>query len=505
MTSGLLGQAARSVAINTATNWFGLLAATLSLIIVARLLSPSDFGLFAMALVVLVIPEVLANLSPSVCLIQRPGISDAHVRVAFTVSITASLVLMAAIMLAAPVLAGLFAAPDLTGVLRAMSLVLVIGAFTSVPAALLQRTLQFGRISIVDTAGVIAATITGISLALALGSVWALVGMELARRLVRMAGFAALARWRPAFGWNRSAASDMAAFTRTIMGTELLKRLDSETPRAAIGLVLGPAALGLFQLAERLGDQMKTVLVNPFAAVALPVAARSSENRTGLREAIGWATRMSAFLAYPAFIGAAAIAAPGIPFAFGPQWTDAVPVVQLALLSALVVPTTAMNNGIFQGIGQPGAALKLRLAGLFALALILPVVLPLGIVWTMAGLLVQRVAVWIGSVVFLQRLVGIPARSQVSNGMRFLVLAILMGLAVVALGAALPETLPAGLRLLVQILAGVAIYVSGALLLVRDLSAEFASLAKALLARDWPAARRVATDLDDLVARRADW
>ncbi|MDP3174861.1 MAG: oligosaccharide flippase family protein [Phenylobacterium sp.] len=425
---GLLAHAGRAAGWAALAKWLNLLIGAGSFLVMVRLLSPDSFGLYGMAVIVLALPEVVVGGPLSESLIQRRDLRPAHASATFWLELTCALVHFAAIVALAPWIAALFGRDELKTLAPVYAATLILLALGSTPASLLQRNLRFKAIAAVDASGAAIAAFVGLGLALADFGVWALVGMESARRAVRAAGFIALAGWLPARPRVGPELRELARFNLTTLATRLLVQVDAAAPRFIVGVLLGAQALGYLNLANRILQQGAAVLIAPFNAVALSVASAARDDRTTMHATLGAASRITAFVAYPAFLGAAALAPLAVPLLLGEHWRAAVACIQIMLLLGIRAATASFNGAVLSGSGRPDLQLALVALGLVSVA----VLTPLAATWSLsavAGALLLRglVTWWVGAWL-VQRVTGYPAHRQITLGWRDLVAAGVMAM-----------------------------------------------------------------------------
>ncbi|KCZ94557.1 Membrane protein involved in the export of O-antigen and teichoic acid [Hyphomonas johnsonii MHS-2] len=399
----------------------------LSLVFIARILSPMDFGIYGMTLVVFAIPEIFASDSLNDSLIQRPDLRDGHVNSIFIQSLVLAFIFWGGVNLLAPLIAQGFDEPALAPMIRMFSIVLFLGALTSVPSALLQRDLRYREITIVDVIGTISAAVIGVTLAILLKSAWALVFMEISRRVIRLVAFAILARWRPSFQSTWVETRELTQFNSRNVLSKLVLAVDQALPRVFIGGALGPAALGMYNMSVRMLDQARAALVTPFAAVSLPVASQAQNDLPTLHRAMEGAMRLAALVVYPAFIGAAVIAPIAVPFVFGGQWVPAVTVIQISLLSGIRAPTSAFNTGVLNGVGRVDWTLKMFTTGLALSVVFVLATIQFGLEAVALALLVKTFLIWALGAYAVKSVIGFPMHRQVVAGWQALVASFAMG------------------------------------------------------------------------------
>ena len=459
MSEGLLRRAGKAVLLNAMGNWVGMFGGTLSLFFIARLLSPTDFGVFGMVLVAFAVPEMLSSSSLNDSLIQRPNVQLGHINSVFIQSLALAGAFWIAIMLLAPIIARGFGHPELQSMIQFFSVTLFMGAIVSIPAALLQRDLRYREITFIDILGTIVAAVVGITCAIYLKSAWALIFMEMSRRTVRLFAFTILARWRPSFKTSWVETSELTRFNSLTVASRVVQSVEATFIRGALGAVQGPAALGMFNIATRLSDQAKAAVVTPFAAVAMPVASQTQNDLPMLHRAIEGAMSLSAFIAYPAFIGAFVIAPIGIPVVFGDQWAPAVPTIQIFFLMGLRSPTSAFNAGVLNGVGRVDWTFKIALAGLVLAGVFVAATLHISLEAVALAMLAQLLITWAMGAYAVKQSIGFPMHRQLVVGSKSLIGSIIMALAVWGTMKSLPDTIHLPVQLLILVFIGMVSYV----------------------------------------------
>jgi lipopolysaccharide exporter len=147
MAPNLLQKAGQAVALNAIANWTTLIGSFLSIVIIARILTPEDYGVFVMALMVVMLPEVIASGTLGDSLVQRKELRPGHINSVFLQSMTLSIAAWGLLVLLAPWIAHAFGEPSVAPVLIVTGAILPIGAVMSVPAAILQRDLRYKEIT----------------------------------------------------------------------------------------------------------------------------------------------------------------------------------------------------------------------------------------------------------------------------------------------------------------------------------------------------------------------
>ncbi|MDQ8726750.1 lipopolysaccharide biosynthesis protein [Bradyrhizobium sp. LHD-71] len=406
--------------------WGQLALGLVTLTVMARYVGPEVYGLFALCYVVIGLSHALGGAFAE-ALIQRRTLDRHHEDAVLAMSLVPAVMLAAVMVFGAKPLADLFGAAELVMVFPVMSVVVVLQALGAVPAALLQRDMRHRKLVAIDNGAGLIGSLTGIGLAIAGFGIWSLVASETIRAFTRTCASMRVARWVPRLATSRSAIVDIWPFGRKVVAIRLLQYVDRMTPRVVLGLVLGEAAVGYYALGWRIYEQIQNALVTPMASVAMPVAARAQDDMPTLRAILKGATTATSSIAYPAFIGAAAIAPVAIPFLLGNRWGPAVPVVQVLLLIGIRSAISAFNGGVLRGLGRPDLQLGMLAIGATATLVMVPIAAPYGVAAVGGAILARSFLTWPIGAAHIQRLTGLPLRTQARLGLEALIAASVMG------------------------------------------------------------------------------
>lgn len=362
----------------------------LSLLILTRLLAPSQFGVVAAIVVFLALLELGSSLGLDAAVIyeQEEGITS-RVQTAFTANLLLALALTALAIALAPVVAGFFHVPGSAGLFRLASLALLLGSVGTIPDALLLRELDFRRRSLPQVSRSLVRGLVGIVLALSGFGAAALVWGMLAGTLVSTAMQFALTRFRPTLRLHWGELRSMAVYGLGAAALEVLSLVAGRTDAIVIGRVLGEYALGLYTVAFRVPELLIDNMAWNVSIVAFPALAR---NR--MREQRGMAgttlaiLRFQALYALPMAAGLAVLAPPLVIVLFGAKWTAAGPVMSaVAVLSGITALIFPLGD-VFKALGRQRALVLLNVIQLPISVATIILLAPLGIVvvaWVRVG------------------------------------------------------------------------------------------------------------------------
>jgi O-antigen/teichoic acid export membrane protein len=379
------------------------------LAVLARLLTPADFGLASLAFIVVGYVSLFSELGVNSALVQRSVLTDRHLDTAFWVTSGGGLLLaLIASLLSVPV-ARLLGNERLAPLIVGALLVVPIGGVGQVADALLQRRLAFRAIAIIEWASTILSAIFAIVLAFTGAGVWALVAQSVAAAFILAAGRLLAARWTPGFSFSRPAARDIMAFGGAALGVTVVGYLSRTVDNLVVGSKLGPTALGYYSMAYGLVLLPLVTIGGIVVRTATPALASMQTDRNRFSRAYLRTVRTLASATFPMALGLAAVAPELIATVYGPQWKPAVPVLQIL---AIVGSLDALNTSglIFFSIGRPGVLLRYALVSLP----IMFVAFVIGTRWGLSGVAWSYVAasplIFVGPHIIGDRLISLPLR-----------------------------------------------------------------------------------------------
>lgn len=346
------------------------------MMVLARLLEPAEFGLFAFALLVVNLFDYVKDLGFGASVVQsrRPWaeIAPTGLVVTIVVGVLAAGVLAAG----APALAEVADRPDLAGPVRALAVALVISALGVIPQSALRRRLDFRGRLIPEAAGAAVKTVTAIALAVAGQGVWSLVyaqilGVIVTTALYWRAGGSGL---RP--GFDRAVFGELLRFGLPVSAVTIVAYGIYNVDYLSIGSRLGDETLGLYTLAYRVPELLVLNLCIVVSDVLFSALSRLQDESDALvrhyRAAVAWVMALAA----PLGLGLMVVADPLIRTLYGERYAEAAPMLALISLFAVVYATSFHTGDVFKAIGRPGILTALNVGKL---------VVMVGPVWWAAG------------------------------------------------------------------------------------------------------------------------
>jgi PST family polysaccharide transporter len=387
--------------------WGYQFVAILVFFLLARLLSPEDFGLVALASVFISFTEIFLDQGFAQAIIQRKDLEAEHLDTAFWFSIGVGVFLTTIVLLFTAPIAQFFRAPQLVSVIRWLSVSFMFRALCSVQEALLRRNLDFKAISMRTLVGTTLGGIVGIGMALMNFGVWSLVAKELTFFITACILLWRISPWRPSLKFSQKHFKDLFLFGINILGLRLLSFFNLRGINLLIGYFLGTTALGYFTLANRILSIVIEIISSTTSQVTMSAFARLQDNLDYLRKAFLKVTRLIGFVSFPIFFMLSVLAQEVVMITFGSKWIGSVPIIQFLAFYGLIQSVSLFNGNLISAIGKPSWDLAIRcIDTIFSLLLVL-IIFKEGIVAVSAVYAIQAYLIFPLQLIAVRKLIGI--------------------------------------------------------------------------------------------------
>lgn len=311
-------------------------------IVMSRLLSPTDYGLISMIMVVVGMAVSMSDFGVSSAIIHRQKVSREELSSLYWLNLATGAGLGAAVWLLAPVVCVYFQEPRLLEPMRWMALLCVIPAIGQQFQVLFQKELKFAYLAKTDVMAVIAGFSVALAGAYAGFGVYALVGAHLANALCRTVGLAVAGwkEWRPQLRFAKRDLRGYLRFGAYQTGANVIQTLTANIDYIILGRLVGAAGLGYYTFAYQLSIMPLQKLWPLVSQISLPLLAKLQDRSALLRQAYYQITGAIGYATGPIYLGLAAVAPQLVPFAFGDQW--AASIVPLQILAVMLLLRTAL-------------------------------------------------------------------------------------------------------------------------------------------------------------------
>lgn len=329
-------------------------------IILARLLSPNDYGLIGMLAVFLAISQLFIDGGLASALIREKDASDKDYSTVFIINVSLSLLFYGILFFTAPVIARFYAQPLLESLLRVMALSFVVGAVTSVHGVVLTKRVDFKTKSIISfLASVISGSI-GIFCAVKGMGPWALVAQALASAVTVTLLTLLFLRWMPALAFSTASFKRLFSYSSKLLGASLIGTIYYNAYPMVIGKKFSAGDVGLFSRANQFPSVVNDTLIGTFNRVAFPVLSRIQDDDQRLLEVFEKYVKVFCFIGFPALMGLFGCSRPLVSLLLTDKWIDCVPLMQLLCISLLPNGIIILSQNLMYVKGRSDLLLRVE-------------------------------------------------------------------------------------------------------------------------------------------------
>lgn len=330
-------------------------------IILARLLTPDDYGLIGIIAIFTAVCTALINGGFTTALIRKKDATDDDYNTAFIVNLCVSLALYIIIFLCSPLIASFFNREELTGLTRISSLGMIIGALAMVQQTRLTKRIDFKSQTKITLVASISSGIIGILLALLGFGVLALVAQQLISQILRTILLWIVNKWIPCLRFSSKSFHELFGFGWKMMMSALLDTVWKELNQFVVGKFYNPATLGQYTRADHFSRLLSSNLSNVIQRVTFPVLSDVQDDKERMVAAYRKIIKVTMFVSAIGMFFLAAISEPLLYCLIGPQWHDAANYLPFICIAGSTYPLHALNLNMLQVLGRSDLFLGLEI------------------------------------------------------------------------------------------------------------------------------------------------
>lgn len=349
-------------------------------ILLARLLTPNDYGMIAMLTIFIAVSQTFIDSGFGNALIRKPDRNESDKATAFFFNMFMSVACYGIIFLAAPFVSSFYNMPELTDILRVLAIILIIQAFGYIQKLNLTIDLNFKTLAKITFTGTIVGGTAGLICAYKGLGVWSLVVQQMTTTTTRTFLFWLLVRWRPKCFFSKTSFKNMFGFGSKLLVSGLINTLYENIYDLIIGKVFSAATLGNYTRAAHLSNFPSSNITGIFQRVTFPVLSKIQDDHEKLRKGYLKFLNLATLIIFPLMIGLATLAKPFILLVLSEKWIDAILILQIICFAQMWYPVHAINLNVLQVMGRSDLFLKLEIIKKIAGIIILCVTLPYGII-----------------------------------------------------------------------------------------------------------------------------
>ena len=330
-------------------------------IILARILSPEEYGLIGIVTIFTTVMLGVVDSGFSNALIRKVKVTEDDYSTLFYFNLLVSILMFALLFVAAPWIAQFFERPQLISLTRVMGLLLIFQALSIVQYTILSRNVDFKTKTKASVISAIISGIVGIAMAYAGFGVWALVAQQLARQLLYSVCLWILNKWWPKLRFSVESFKYMWGFGWKLLLSGLLDKIWSQLYQTVVGKFYNPATLGQYTRAKEYAGIFSTNFTNIIQRVSYPVLSQVQDDKERMVGGYRKIIKTTMFVTAVIMISMGAVAEPLIYCLIGPQWGEAASYLPLICVSMSLFPLHSINLNMLQIQGRTDIFLYLEI------------------------------------------------------------------------------------------------------------------------------------------------
>lgn len=421
-------------------------------VILARLLSPREFGLVGMTTIFIAVSQSVIDSGFRQALIRKKECTQADFSTVFYFNLFIGVILYLVLYFSAGLIGEFFHEPQLRGIIQLIGLGLIINAFSLVQSTRLIKAINFRlqtKISIISS--VIAGAI-GIYMAFKGFGVWSLVASTLSGAMISLLLLWVLNDWRPSLLFSWGSFREMFAFGSKLLVSGLLNTLYTNIYNLIIGRYFSAAALGYYNRANDFSKLPSQYITGVIQRVSYPILAKLQDDTQRLKSAYQKLIKSTMLITFVLMLGLAATAEPVVITLVGEQWRPAISYLQLLCFVGMFYPLHAMNLNMLQVLGRSDLFLRLEVIKKVLSIPVIVIGVLLGIKALLIAMFFNTLVAYLLNSYWSGKFIGYSTRQQIRDLLPSFGLAAFTGVVVYLFGRVLD--VPDALKLILQLILG---------------------------------------------------
>lgn len=354
-------------------------------IILARLLSPDDYGIIAMPLVFLAIAQCFIDSGFSSALVRKPDLKEEDLSTAFYFNIMVGIVCYSILFFTSPLIADFYNTPILSDLLKVTALATLFNPLCAVQQTILTRKIDFRTQAVISLASALISGIIGISMAYNGYGVWSLVLQQVGGYVLRTILMWSLSGWRPKLLWSWDSFRYLWEFGNKLLASGLLDTIYSNIYPIVIGKFFSAKDLGNYTRAQNFSTLPSSNITGVLQRVTFPVLSKMQNEDERLAINYRKILRLSALLIFPLMMMLSAVADPLVRILLTDKWEDCIILLQILCFSMMWYPIHAINLNLLQVKGRSDLFFRLEVIKKLMATVVMCITIPNGIIWMVSG------------------------------------------------------------------------------------------------------------------------
>ncbi len=434
MASSLAHDAARGALFTMLAQGARILLQLVSVAVLARLLTPHDYGLLAIALVLVGLGEIFRDFGLTSASIQAPTLSTEQRDNLFWINALIGSGLALAMLAASWPLGALTGEPDIVPMVQWLSLLFLANGFATQHRANLMREVRLRPLAIVDVAAAAIALAVAIAAAMLGAGFWALVLQQLCNGLVTLVGVVIAGRWLPGRYSRAHSVRTMVTFGWNLVAANLVQYAAKQVDTVLVAARFGTAPLGVYNRAYQLVMTPLGQVRSPLQSVALPVLSRLQQDQPRFETYVTAAQLALGYLIGIPIAMLAGLAEPVVAIMLGDAWAEAAPILRMFAIAGLLTTLSYVGYWVYLARGLGGPLLRYTLVTAVIKVVCIVIGSFFGVIGVAVAFAVHPAIAWPISLAWLSRVTPMPTRRLYGGAARIVAVTLLAGLAAWAAG-----------------------------------------------------------------------
>lgn len=444
-------------------------------LIMARILSPQEYGLVGMILVFIAIAQTFVDSGFANALIRKQNREEVDYSTAFYFNVVIGVFVYFILFFTSPFISQFYDEPLLEPLTKVIGLTIFFNSLGIVPRARYTISIDFKTQAKATTTSVIISGVVGIWMAYNGYGVWAIVWQSVIRNGLNVLLLWLFARWLPLFRFSWRSFCEMWSFGYKLLLSGLLNTIYNNVYQLLIGKVFSAVDLGNYTRANQFAAFPSSNMNSVISRVTYPILSAIQEDDVRLERVYRKYLRLSAFIVFPLMVGLSALAEPLIISVLTEKWRAAIILLQIICFSMMWYPIHAINLNLLQVKGRSDLFLKLEIIKKIIGVVVLCVTVPIGLVAMCVGSIFSSVFCLVVNTYYTGKLINVGFWLQMRDLLPILLLSLFMGVLVFLSVMFISSNI---LKLIVGVIVGVVFYISVAKLFKLEELSDLLSLVK---------------------------
>ncbi len=330
-------------------------------IIMARLLTPADYGVVGIIAVFVSFSQLFIDGGFSTALISKADRDEDDYKTVFVFNFCMSVFLYFILFLLAPIIQNFYEIDSLGNVIRVYCLTLIISSFSAIPITKLTIEVDFKSISKISVPTALISGIIGVSCAYCGLGVWSIVAQQVSLSAVRVLFALIYSNWYPKLGFSKKSFRTLFGFSSNLIITSLIDRIYTNAYPLFIGKFFPPAILGLYTRGDQFGRLPAGIFDEVFNRVTFPIMSKIQEDNENLRSLYSKYIQLSSFIVFPVMMLVVVLAEPIVKILLTDKWIDCVIYMQIISMAMMMNHIGTINRNLLFVKQHSDYALKLEI------------------------------------------------------------------------------------------------------------------------------------------------